>query len=222
MAFIISIVGSKGGIGKSTLSSHLCGKFTLEYYKTKLFDLDNPQHTSFAVKEKRVKSGLEPLFDVECSSIASIKSKLEKIYDEYDIVILDCGAGLTQELVFAAAYADLILMPIRPSEGELDTIFNVEAEMQKIPNFNTDCFIVPTRVIPPRNGFENERLSDMKNLKPLYFKFTESYLSRRESYDDSLSQGKSINEYYDKKGKLDFRAITELDRLFNELRNIIN
>ena len=100
----ILVMNSKGGVGKSTLSSNLASYFSFKG-KTALCDLD------------RQKSGLRWLQrrDPSRRKIDSITWEYSGI-DQYDWIIMDPPAAVThKDLVSLIARADAIVVPVLPS-----------------------------------------------------------------------------------------------------------
>jgi Mrp family chromosome partitioning ATPase len=65
MAFIVSMVSQKGGVGKSTLARLLAREFAAQGWNVKIGDLDISQGTSFQWRTRRLQNKIEPDVPVE-------------------------------------------------------------------------------------------------------------------------------------------------------------
>jgi chromosome partitioning protein len=115
----VAIISQKGGSGKSTLSIHLATEAARAGGKALLIDLD-PQGNAVRWAGRR---GEELPPDVSAESPASIESVLtDAERDGYDIVFFDTAPNADRTALRAAKAADLVLIPCRPSQFDLEAI----------------------------------------------------------------------------------------------------
>lgn len=115
---IVAVISQKGGSGKSTLSIHLAAEAARAGKKALLVDLD-PQGN--AVRWAGRRGDLPP--DVSAESPASIETVLEDaIRDGYDFVFFDTAPNADRTALRAAKVADLVLIPCRPSQFDIEAI----------------------------------------------------------------------------------------------------
>tara|TARA_Y100000592_G_scaffold49713_1_gene78748 strand:+ start:19135 stop:19767 length:633 start_codon:yes stop_codon:yes gene_type:complete len=210
MAHIISIIGQKGGIGKTTIAWNLFITLLSQGYKVKLVDCDNNQFSTYEIAQIRKNKLGGDLVDVECMPANEARYVLRECDKSYDVIIFECGGRIDDELKMAISYGDKIIMPLKPSILEIQTIKNVEKVIDRIPNFNADCKILPNMV---STHHLNNDLDQMKNLNPRYFKFMKSFISHRSIYSSSLTFGRSIFEM----SPLDNKANNEFNNFLLEL-----
>ncbi len=114
----VSIVSQKGGSGKSTLSVHLAAEGATRGRKVLLIDLD-PQGN--AVRWGARRGDAAP--DVSAESVAAIDRVLQSAEREgYDLVVFDTAPNADQSALLAARVADVILIPCRPSQFDIEAV----------------------------------------------------------------------------------------------------
>ena len=113
---VISLVNQKGGVSKSTTSVHLAyWLIKKKKRKTLLIDADSQRSSSLWVKEME---------DVEilCKVIGSPDDLLEQIPDlaaDYDYVIVDGPASLSEATRAILFRSDLAFIPVQPTGVDL-------------------------------------------------------------------------------------------------------
>lgn len=119
----VLIANSKGGCGKTTLSTNLCAYFTSQGVATVLRDYD-PQGSSLHWHQLRKgQSGLKPVrqvVDANKQAMGMTQSFLLRLQRDTEVVIMDTPAGLElnrlRELVMKA---DSIVIPVMPSASDI-------------------------------------------------------------------------------------------------------
>jgi chromosome partitioning protein len=115
----VAVISQKGGSGKSTLSIHLATEAARAGGKALLVDLD-PQGNAARWAGRR---GEELPPDVSAESPASIETVLaDAERDGYDIVFFDTAPNADRTALRAAKAADLVLIPCRPSQFDIEAI----------------------------------------------------------------------------------------------------
>lgn len=213
MTHIISFIGQKGGIGKSTVAWNLFVTLKNNELKVKLIDCDDNQFSSFEIaKIRQMAKSDNYIFDViNTTASQAIDFINDAENEEYDVVILECGGRIDNELKMAISYANQVIMPLKPALLEIKTIENVEKVIDKIPNFSADCKILPNMV--PTHHLNND-VEQMKHFPTRHFKFMDSEIKSRSIYANSINTGLSIYESYPQ----DKKAITEFNKFIEELQ----
>src|SRR4051812_46972410 len=115
---IWAAISQKGGAGKTTLAVHLAAEGAARGVRTLLVDLD-PQGNADKWGERR--GDLPP--DVAAESPASLQKVLTAAREQgYELVILDTAPHANQTALQAAKASDIILVPCRPSQFDLEAI----------------------------------------------------------------------------------------------------
>ena len=154
----IAIANSAGGVGKTTLAHCLAVSFVEFGKKTLLIDLDPSGALTFRLGYENPRISLADFFSglklndanidttaeridfipadsrltgiFPANSLANLISNLPK---DYDIVILDLPASLSQPLALALTVSDLLIAPVRNNLHSLRGYLQVKSAAGEIP-----------------------------------------------------------------------------------------
>ena len=125
---IISVVGEKGGIGKTTLNILLASDF---YYakgkKVVLLDVDDPQYSIHKKREREMalsrERGIDPgdRYPIEPVTVENIQDVILKYYGQVDFIIVDLPGNLNVEMVKGLLYIEHVFIPFDHDELEIDS-----------------------------------------------------------------------------------------------------
>ena len=132
----ILVASSKGGAGKSTLSTNLAAHFAVEGKRTVLVDADK-QHSAFRWCEKRahLSTAVLPID-------GTARNWQKQIPENTQIVIIDVPAGaMADDLDAYIELADAVLVPVLPSMIDIEATVpflnsmakNVRVKKKKLP-----------------------------------------------------------------------------------------
>lgn len=114
----IALVSQKGGAGKTTLAVHLAAEAAKAGRRALLIDLD-PQGNAIRWGERRGERQPDVQAEHPMRLAAVLKSAAE---EDYDLVVLDTAPNADQTALRAAKAADLVLIPCRPAQFDLEAI----------------------------------------------------------------------------------------------------
>lgn len=117
---MVIVIGSqKGGSGKSTLAVNLCVAL-MPHGSVLLVDADPQATSSRWCADRRSVSAAKP---VQCvQQFGALAEELERLASEFAQVIIDPAGRDNVELRSAMTMADLLIVPFRPSQPDLDTL----------------------------------------------------------------------------------------------------
>lgn len=185
-ARIIAVAQQKGGAGKTTLAAQLAVAWSVKR-KVALMDID-PQSSLTAWHGLRASSSRD-IAQIHLSDVSGwrVGTELDRLKNNYDIVLIDCPPHAETETKNAMRSADLVVIPVQPSPMDVWAT-TPTAEFAK--DQGTDVRLVLNRV-PPRS-----RLVDAVQglLRESDLKLTANTLGNRVAFAASMMEGLGVTE----------------------------
>lgn len=180
---VLTIAGQKGGSGKSTLVRNLAIHFALDGYRVGIVDADLiQQHSSEFFADKARENGRERWIartdmpdltigvwdrsspDIPDTAIVlspqadqdSIGEVIQALTDAVDVVICDLQGSASVSMIHAIHYADLVLIPVQPSNDDLKSCHSTARHV--IQAGKSSRRVIPYRIVVSRasTGFKPE------------------------------------------------------------------
>lgn len=197
---IVLICSEKGGSGKTTLATNLAVASALRGKDTVLIDGD-PQASATAWGDRRQRDAelFGPSVLAKTGNLNLLARDLAKRYDH---VVIDAGGRDSTEMRSAMLAADVILIPCRPSQLDLDAVHRVEgyladavAMRPEPPLVAVVLSQVPTHPLNSETASARAYLDAESELAVL-----DTVVAERKAYRDAIIEGQSVIES-DPKGK---------------------
>ncbi len=208
MSKVITVGNSKGGVGKSTISTNLACMFAKKG-KTLLIDADI-QNSSMIFWNARKTD------DFTCISNCTPKiHENVKNFTEFKYIIIDAGGRDNPPFRSAIAASDHLIIPMTPSPADLwstEDVFKMYQEARI--NFKIKAHLLLNMC---QQGISlNLEIQEMLNehAKQYDFSIMKSHLYFRVAYKESYAFGQSVVECQGEKFK---KASEEMTSLFNEI-----
>ena len=211
MAYVISICGTKGGIGKSTIAVtigvgfHRAGKSTL------LVDADEQATLrNWAGKGAEDSVDIPPVVAMDARNLAR---DLQRVGKQYEVIVIDTPARLGREARAAMVLSDLTLLPVArglPGLAALeDTLKIVEDAQAMRPDL--DVRVVLNRV-------DRTTLSRVtrENIEAMKLAILGEGLHDRVAFDEAMSMGTDAVGY-----EPESEAAAEAKQLFQDVNKIM-
>jgi chromosome partitioning protein len=208
--FTISLLGQKGGTGKTTISVGLSVAAALAGHPVAIIDLD-PQATATKWKGRRSEDS-PAVVSAQASRLQSTLATADASGVEF--AIIDSAGRSDDSALAAARAADLVLIPTRTSIVELETLPQVNDLLRLA---HTKSAMVVLNGIHPSAGASS--IADTTEvLQKLYGLSTcPVHLCQRIAYAEAMVTGSTPQER-DPEGK----AGQELNDLFRFVREAVN
>lgn len=197
----ISIIGQKGGDGKTTIALGLAVSATKANQNVAIIDLD-PQANAANWRDRRILDNPA----VISAQTSRLKQTIQTAQDYgADIVFIDTPGRSDSTAIEAARNADLVLIPVRSQIFGLETLTGVR-DLLRVAGDPVAYVVI--------NGVHPQATKGLEITKALIertfsLKVAPVHLCQRSSYAEAPAMGKSAQEL-DSSGK----AAEELQRLY--------
>lgn len=204
---IIVVANSKGGVGKSTISTHLAAWLHKQGHRVTLADCDAQMSSSTWIREAAPEIKVERL-----ESPDQIIEELPQLDQDTDYVVADGPGSNTDTSRALLCRADLAIVPCKASMLEVRALAiatRVVKQAQSVRNGPPEAVIVLNMV-----GKNYRLTSDMKEAaSALQFPLASQPMILRQIYADAPGQGDVVWNM----GSRAREASKEVERLFSEI-----
>lgn len=115
---IIALLNQKGGVGKTTLATHIAGELAVRGRNVVLLDAD-PQGSALDWTQRRSQQRLPRLFSAVGLARETLHQEAPELAQRADHVIIDGPPRIAALARSALLAADLVLIPVQPSPYDL-------------------------------------------------------------------------------------------------------
>ena len=120
MAKIISVINTKGGVGKTTIVISIAEFLIKSKFKVCLIDIDSQKSLlnwcEDISKEKR---------EVIYSQGKHLLKTINKIKDQYDYIVIDTSPAVNTDTIHCVQNSNICLIPVTPSQLDIYAINNI-------------------------------------------------------------------------------------------------
>lgn len=206
---IITIGSLKGGCSKSTITVNVAAELTRLGKTVKVVDADPIATTTRWIADREENSpDLASIIGVQ--KRGNLRSTLLDLEESVDYVIVDTGGYDSQELRTAAITSDLLIVPMKASPPDLDTLSQFVKVIEGILDFNPDLEVkgmfaqASTHAMDRRLDESKAMLIDYPEI-PLF----RTTMYQRSSYMDVMPAGRGVVEWSDGKAKAEIQLLVQ-------------
>ena len=188
---ILGFLNQKGGVGKTTLATHVAGELARTGARVLLIDAD-PQASALDWSERRVGEGLPRLFDVVGLAKETLHDQVPSLSHGYDHVVIDGPPRVTALARSAMLASDLVLIPVQPSPYDVwasQQVVTLAAEARVFRPELDAAFIVNRRIVNTVIGRDVH-----KALAGLGMPALSVPVSQRVAFAESVAVGRLVRE----------------------------
>lgn len=209
----ILIASYKGGPGKSTLTTNLAVEFQRQGKSVLVLEADPDVATSSTWANDREETGLHPIMVARKGGVMS--TFIEQLGSKHDVILIDAPGKNSKEMRSAALAVDMLLIPTRPSQPDVDACLDmiefIEEAQERNPKLRA-CVVINQA---STNINSNDTADTIAALEES-FDIAETVIYQRKSYQTAISTGSSVIE------SKDYKAKGEIQNLARELQEEIN
>lgn len=212
---IIVVGGTKGGSGKTTISTHLAAIRAYKKQDVLLIDADD-QETSYDFSALR-NSLDEDYPQYTCIKLTgkSVRTEVLKLSDKFNDIIIDTGGRDTVSQRAALSIANVLLVPFVPRSFDLWTLENVGGIVEEIKQINpiitAFAFLNRADSRGVDNSYAQKYISETSNIRMIA-----PIIGSRKAFGNAAAEGKSVLELKNQ----DTKAISEINNLYNFVFNL--
>jgi chromosome partitioning protein len=205
---ILLIAAEKGGVGKSTLATNLAVHLVHQGVDIVLLDTDG-QATAAQFVERRDEVGITPA--VPCvQRTGEVASMLRELARRYQLVVVDAGGRDSREMRSAMAVADLLLVPTKASQADLETFPKVNELIGLARGLNPKLKALAVLSIAPSNPVIRE-VEDARKLLAEFdqLELADTIIRDRKVYRDALLAGKGVTELDNSQARAEIQLLAQ-------------
>lgn len=202
---IVLVGNQKGGCGKSTTAVNMSAFLAARNADVMLVDADRQSTVTNWVTDRN-ETNLPTVNSVQ--KYDNIRNSLLDLAKRYEVVIVDAAGRDSRELRTGMLAADVLLMPFRPSQPDLDTLPKMCEIVLQAKDLNPDLKAFALITMAPTNPVVNE----IEETKELFSDHPEiellsSVIFDRKVYRDAMSEGRGVVEMNNPKASSEFQSL---------------
>jgi chromosome partitioning protein len=188
---IVALLNQKGGVGKTTLATHIAGELALRGKQVILLDTD-PQGSALDWTQRRSQQGLPRLFSAVGLARETLHQEAPELARRSDYIVIDGPPRIAALARSALLAADCVLVPVQPSPYDLWASAEMVALIREAQVFRPAlhaAFVINRRVSTTVIGREVRSALAEQPLPSL-----QSEIRQRIVFADSVAAGQLARE----------------------------
>ena len=206
MGKIVMAGGEKGGAGKSTTAVNLAVYLASEGFDVMLLDADK-QATASKFITRRNDAGHLPVIH-NAQKLGDIYATARDLAKRYDFVVIDAGGRDSKELRTGMVATDLLYVPLRASQADVETLPVVDELVSLARGMNPTLQARILLCMVPETSINTEAM----DAKELFEEFpglplSDNMIADLKVYRDALKLGKGVVELKNGKAKAQIQLL---------------
>lgn len=206
---VLLIASQKGGTGKTTTAINIAAEFARLTFDVLIVDCDKSVRSSSTWADDRAQDASLPRVHA-IQKTGNVRETLKDLRTRYDYVIVDAPGHDSQEMRTAMTVADLMIIPVRPSQFDLDTIPGMVELIETAQDLNPalKATVLLTQVPTHASATEEEEARDFMRDYP-QIRRIDAALKIRKAYRDSIPAGKGVIETSNSSAKAEVQVLVK-------------
>ncbi|WMY80065.1 AAA family ATPase [Citricoccus sp. I39-566] len=204
---MILLIGSqKGGPGKTTVAVNLAVEYARQGKDVCLVDADQQRSAARWHADREEQGHQPPIVCLE--KLGNIHGTLVELAGRYEVVIVDVAGKDSREMRTAMTAADKMIVVVRPSQFDLDTLSHMADVIEQAMDINPGLEVRGLIAQAPSNPSVTER-TDAREYLADYPQITalETVLYERKAYRDVVGEGLGVVEWSNPKAKAEIQEL---------------
>jgi len=217
---IVVVGGTKGGSGKTTLATNIAAWLANEGKDFVLVDTDGSQASCAKWAERRNETrdlppedgGNPNLVKIHCyQKTGNVFEAMRELENRYEIVLVDAGGADSKELRTSIAAADKLLIPLRTSILDLETLDRLEEIVsQAMDAINPSLEVIGVLSQAPANPSMTEVSEAREFFKDYQFvTLNENVIRDRVTYRMCVRDGRGAVEMKNSTAKAEIQLLCQ-------------
>ena len=209
---IVLIGGTKGGSGKSTVTTNLAVWLAYEDKKFIVIDADLQRTTSkWHARRNEARQSDASLPKVICAQqTEDVYNYALDMEEEYGIVIIDAGGRDNPQLRRSAIAADVMYVPVLPSQFDIEALEELSQVLRDVRTINPS---LEARLFLSRAaaGRASDEISEAKKVLSEFpgYVFSESMIGDRKVFRQAAIEGKGVIEMNNAQAKAEVQLLAQ-------------
>lgn len=205
---IILIGSQKGGCGKSTTAVNICAELAKRGNDVVLVDADRQCTAANWAMDRNNNPKLPVVHCVQ--KYENIRDTLLDLDQRYGFVVVDAAGRDSRELRTGMTAANILVVPFRPSQPDLDTLPRMQEIITQARDLNSTLTVYGLLTMAPTNPVVHEADEAKEYLQDYpEIKLLQTILRDRKVYRDAMSDGLGVIEMDNPKATDEIQSLVE-------------
>jgi len=205
---IVSVLNTKGGVGKTTLSLNLAVARALAGKDVWLVDGDRQATTMQAVAQRSLENVMPALSVAHYTDGPLLRAQIQQQRSKYDDIIIDAGGRDSAALRAALMLSDVVLIPFQPRSFDVWGVGDMAKLVAETVGMRDGLKAYAVLNSADPRGVDNVEAAGAV-AEHEHIEYLDAPIGRRKAIADAAGSGLSVLEWKPK----DTKAIEEINRL---------